>query len=79
LFTDDYLQTALHDGGYVLEVRKGGPSQHYKAERYGRAAGSAALADDAFTFEEICETMSAYIAGADMPRFVKWRPLETHA
>jgi len=75
----NYLQTALHDGGYVLEVRKGGPSQHYKAERYGRAAGSAALADDAFTFEEICETMSAYIAGADMPRFVKWRPLETQA
>lgn len=69
----DYLQTALRDGEYILEVRKGGPSKHYQAVKHGRKTGSNGCVEDTFTFKEVCEAIAAYLAGIDMPRFVHWR------
>lgn len=71
-----YLQTAFRDGGYILEVRKGGPGEHYQAIRNGKVSGVVGQADAAFTFDEICEAMAAYVAGLEMPHFIRWQPLE---
>ncbi len=72
----DYLQTASRDEGYILEVRKGGPGKHYQAVRNGRETDAPVKSNDTFTFEEISEAMSAYLAGSSMPGFLRLQPLE---
>jgi hypothetical protein len=72
----EYLQTASHDGGYILEVRKDGPGEHYQAIRNGKAVAEPATADDTFTFEEISAAITAYVAGSSMPSFLRWQPLD---
>lgn len=63
----DYLQTAYRDGGYILEVRKGGPSEHYQVIRNGEAAGGPAKANDNLTFEEVSAVMASYVTGDPFP------------
>ena len=71
-----YMQTALRAEEYVLEVRKGGPAEHYQAVRSGSVAVEQSAKDDAFTFEEIVAAMAAYLAGEPSPSFLRWQPLD---
>ena len=72
----NYLQTACRDGRYILEVRKGGPSQHYQAVR--RAAGQPAQADDTFTYEEVSAAMASYVSGDSFPSFLQLQLMAPH-
>lgn len=74
----DYLQTACRDGGYILEVRKGGPGEHYQAIRNGGAAGDPAKANDTFTYEEVSAAMAAYVFGDSLPSLVRLQPMAAH-
>lgn len=72
----DYLQTAFRDGQYILEVRRGGPREHYQALRNGRVSGGSKKAADTFTYEEISQAMTAYVTGSPMPSFLRLHPME---
>lgn len=72
----DYLQTASSAGRYILEIRKGGVRDHYQAVRNDRPVPGPTTTNDAFTFEEICAALTAYVSGVPMPRFLKWQPLD---
>lgn len=74
----DYLQAACRDGGYILEVRKGGPGEHYQAIRNGGAAGDPAKANDTFTYEEVSAAMAAYVFGDPLPCLVRLQPMDSH-
>lgn len=73
----DYLQTASRNGGYILEVRKGGPDEHYQAIRNEKLIMDPTKSHEIFTFEEISEAMTAYVAGYPMPNFLRWQPLNS--
>ena len=77
--THDYIQTLCREGAYILEARKGGPTQHYRAVRVGKPADLAGNADDHFTFEEIQEALIACVSGLDMPGFIRWQPMDLKA
>jgi hypothetical protein len=74
--THDYIQTLWREGAYILEARKGGPTQHYRAVRVGKPTDLAENADDHFTVEEIQEALIAYVSGSDMPGFIRWQPMD---
>ena len=71
--TQNYIQTTSKEGAFILETREGGPAQHFRAVRVGQSA------DDRFTFEEIQETLTAYVSGGDMPGFIRWQPMDLKA
>lgn len=70
-----YLQTAWRKGGYILEVRKGGPSEHYRAVR-SRTGESAQ--GEIFTYEEVSEAMESYVSGGLLPSFLEFKPIYSH-
>jgi len=74
----DYLQTACRDGGYILEVRKGGFGEHYQAVRNGRAVGGPAQVKDALTYEEVSAAMASYALGDALPSFLRLQPMVSH-
>lgn len=71
----DYLQTACLDGGYILEVRRGGPGEHYRAVRNRGAIGSPAEANDTLTYEEVSAAMASYAFGESLPSMLRLRPM----
>ncbi|MCX8476630.1 MAG: hypothetical protein MT490_12600 [Sphingomonas sp.] len=71
----DYLQTACRDGRYILEVRKGGPGEHYQAVRNGGAVGGAAKANDTLTYEEVSAAMASYALGDSLPSLLRLQPM----
>jgi hypothetical protein len=77
--TQDYIQTAFQEDAFRLETRKGGPTQHYRAVRVEKPADVTGNVADRFTFEEIQEALTAYIAGGDMPGFIRWQPMDLNA
>lgn len=66
----NYLQTACGNGQYVLEVRRGGPSDHYQGVR---STARGRDQDDKFTHDEVSAAMGSYIAGEPLPSFVRLR------
>lgn len=74
----DYLQTACRDGGYILEVRKGGSSEHFQAVRNGGATGSLGKANDTFTYEEVTAAMTSYVLGEPLPSLLRLQPMSSH-
>ena len=74
----DYLQTACRDGGYILEVRKGGPGEHYQAVRNGGAVGGPAKANDTLTYEEVSAAMASYVVGDSLPSLLRLQPMLLH-
>lgn len=77
--TQNYIQTACREGAYIIETRKGGPTEHYRAVRVERPTGLTGTAGDHFTFEEIQEALIAYVYGVDMPGFIGWQPMDRKA
>jgi len=73
---EDYLQTASRDGRYILEVRKGGPGEHYQAIRNGSVVGERANGDDTFTYEEVSTAIASYVSGDPLPRFLRLLPMD---
>lgn len=71
----DYLQTACRDGGYILEVRKPGPGEHYQAVRNGGAVGGLAKPNDTLTFEEVSAAMASYVVGDSLPNLLRLQPM----
>jgi hypothetical protein len=69
---ETYIQSASHDGGYVLEMRKGDELKHFQAVRRTGARAAACAPEIVFTFEEALEAFLAYAAEAPMPRFLSW-------
>lgn len=61
----DYLQTLNCDGTYILEMRKGGPGEHYQIVRSGEATHD--LENDRFTFVEVNAAMASYLSGESLP------------
>lgn len=72
----NYIQTAVRDGSYILETRKGGPTEHYRAVRLGKPRGQSGNVREHFTFEEIQEMLNAYMSGEDVPHFIQWQPMQ---
>lgn len=72
---ETYLQTAWRKGGYVLEVRKGGPGEHYRAVR--RRIGEPAQGE-IFTYEEVSAAMESYVSGVPLPSFLELKPIYLH-
>lgn len=72
---ETYLQTAWRKGGYVLEVRKGGPGEHYRAVR--RRIGEPAQSE-IFTYEEVSAAMESYVSGVPLPSFLELKPIYLH-
>lgn len=69
----DYLQTASRGGGYILELRRGGPSEHYQAFR--NSSGSPAR-DEKFEYDEVSATLASYISGDKLPGFLRLEPVD---
>lgn len=74
----EYLQTACRNGWYILEVRKGGPSQHYRALRNERAIDGHAPTNDTFSYEEVLATLELYAVEDALPSFLRLETLELH-
>ena len=72
----DYLQTACNNDGYILEVRKGGPGEHYRAFRNERAISGRAKANDTFTYDEVLAAMERYAFGDALPSFLRFEPMK---
>lgn len=70
----NYFQTASRDGRYVIEIRKGGPDEHYRAIR--KAVGGPAHSDDTFTYEEVSAAIASYVAGDSLPSFLQFQPMD---
>ena len=75
----EFLQTACRDGGYILEVRKGGPSKHYKAVRNGGVVGGPAKAIDTFTYEEASAAIASYVVDDSLPSLLRLEPMILHS
>ena len=71
----DYLQTACRDGGYILEVRKGGPDEHYKAVRNGGVVDGPTKANDTLTYEEVSAAIASYVVGDSLPSLLRLQPM----
>lgn len=63
----DYLQTFNCDGTYILEMRKGGPDEHYQVVRSKEDARDLEKADDTFTLVEVNAAMVSYLSGGPLP------------
>lgn len=72
----DYLQTGCQDGGYILEIRKGGPGKHYRAIRNERAIDGNATTNDTFSYEEVLAAMELYAVGEALPGFLRLEPMK---
>jgi hypothetical protein len=71
-----YIQTAVRDGGYMLEMRDGNRLRHYRARRRGLLpAALAGCTDRIFSFDETLEVLIAYGSDIAMPHFVNWEPM----
>lgn len=70
----NYLQTASRDGGFVLEVRRGGPGKHYRAVR--KSAGDDPVEHDKLTYDEVSAALASYISGDDLPKFLHLEPID---
>ena len=78
LAPQDYLQTACRDGGYIVEVRKGGPGEHYQAVRIGQPVSPPAKASDTLTYEEVSAAMVSYLFGDPLPSLLRLQPMVLH-
>lgn len=74
----DYLQTACRDGGYILEVRKGGPGEHYQAVRNAGAADSFVKTNDTLPYEDVSAAIASYVVGEALPSYLRLRPMISH-
>lgn len=72
----NYIQTAMRDGVYILETRKGRPTEHYRAVRLEKPRGRSGNEREHFTFEEIQEMLNSYMSGEDVPHFIQWQPMQ---
>lgn len=70
----NYLQVACQDGEYVLEIRKGGQSEHYQAVRV--ASNELTQADNTLTYEEVSEALASYVSGQKLPKSLRLQPLK---
>lgn len=69
---EDYVQTIGSDGGYILEMRQGSSSRHFKGTR--RTAPQDSRESGTLTFKEAVAVFTAYACGAQMPDFLRWEP-----
>jgi hypothetical protein len=82
-----YLQTALTDGGFVLEKRLGSAGHHFTATHFFRQPtiiykkpwwkfwGQAETAD-CFQQSEVVAAFSAFFSGSPDPTFLRWNRLD---
>jgi hypothetical protein len=70
-----YVQTAWHDGGFIIEKRDGDEGRHFRAARSGRPAGPKDRSRLTFTFEEVLAVFLAYASGTPMPASVAWETM----
>jgi hypothetical protein len=82
----DYMQTALSDGGFVLEKRMGGPDAHFEATHliprpvrtfakpWWKFWGEPSTGD-CFDLRQVTEAFLAYLSGAPDPGFIQWKRL----
>lgn len=73
----DYLQTLNCDGTYILEMRKGGPGEHYQIVRSGEATRD--LENDRFTFVEVNAAMASYLSGEPLPSSMRLQHIAADA
>lgn len=73
---ENYMQTAIRDGSYVIEKREGSSLAHFKAVRRTGARVTGGSSAELFNFEEVLETFLAYASGAEAPTFLAWEPLQ---
>lgn len=73
----DYLQTLNCDGTYILEMRKGGPGEHYQIVRSGEATRD--LENDRFTFVEVSAAMASYLSGEPLPSSMRLQHIAADA
>lgn len=68
---EDYMQTACLGDEYILEVRKGGPDEHYRAVQKQPAPVDGPGSDGTFTYEEVSAAMTSYLSGLPLPSFLR--------
>jgi hypothetical protein len=71
---ETFMQTALQDGSFVIEIREGDHLNHYRAVRTDNPAVED-TARGAFTFEEVLEAFLAYGTDGPTPGFLKWEKM----
>lgn len=70
---ENYIQSVMHDKGFVLEKREGSSDRHFKAvRRTGAESGNG----EYFTFEEILAAFAAFATQNPEPSEVEWRPIK---
>lgn len=69
----EYLQIASRDGGYILEIREGGPRKHYQAFR---TTLEGPPWEDKFTYDEVSAALTSYISGDNLPSFLRLEPID---
>lgn len=75
---ENYLQTACRDGGYILEIRQGGPGEHYQAVRNEAAVGGPRQANNTLTYDDVSAAMVSYIFGENLPNFLRLERMDLH-
>ncbi len=73
----DYLQTLNCDGTYILEMRKGGPGEHYQIVRSGETTRD--LENDRFTLVEVNAAMASYLSGESLPSSMRLQRIAANA
>lgn len=73
----DYLQTLNCDGTYILEMRKGGPDEHYQIVRSGETTRD--LENDRFTLVEVNAAMASYLSGESLPSSMRLQRIAPNA
>jgi hypothetical protein len=69
-----YMQTAIRDGGYILEMRDGDLDRHFQAVRRS-VVPPVAENPNIFGFEEAREAFMAFACDALVPHFIVWEHL----
>lgn len=67
-----YLQTAWRDGDFIIEMRDGDETRHFRAVRSRRSPSSKDRSRSTFTFEEVLAVFVAYASGVPTPVSVTW-------
>lgn len=73
----NYLQTVNCDGTYILEVRKGGPGEHYQIVRIGETTCDPQ--NDRFTLVEANAAMASYLSGESLPSSMRIQRIAANA
>lgn len=73
---ETYIQTASHDGGYIVEKRDGNGRSHFRAARRSGASPSSEGSKYIFDFEEVRDIFMAYASVAPVPDRFIWERLE---